>query len=170
MPQTHSSTRSCAGQYTCQLTDLAVTGRLANALAVLAEEGDVIALAGPIGSGKTTFARYFISAAGYREDVPSPTFNLLQVYEGERLSVWHFDLYRLKRPDEVFELGLEQAFDEGVTLIEWPERMGELLPPDVLTLDFKPGQSDLERQVGINAPAHWQARLGGCDLPVIRER
>jgi tRNA threonylcarbamoyladenosine biosynthesis protein TsaE len=143
----------------CELADLPATKHLAELLADSAKEGDVIALAGPIGAGKTTFARFFITAVGYDEDVPSPTFNLVQVYEGARLTVWHFDLYRLERPDEIYELGVEQAYEEGVTLVEWPERMGDLLPADVLMLSFKPGLSERERKVDIIASGGWEDRL-----------
>jgi tRNA threonylcarbamoyladenosine biosynthesis protein TsaE len=97
-----------------------------------ARGGDVIALQGELGSGKTTLARGFLHALGLDEEVPSPTFTLVQVYELARLTVWHFDLYRLARPGDVWELGLEQALAEGVALIEWPDRLGTLLPTDRL--------------------------------------
>jgi tRNA threonylcarbamoyladenosine biosynthesis protein TsaE len=113
------------------LPDAEATMALGARLAAAARGGDVLALWGELGAGKTTLARGFLQALGLKEEVPSPTFTLVQVYE---LSppVWHFDLYRLTRADEVWELGLEQALAEGVALIEWPERLGALLPPDRL--------------------------------------
>jgi tRNA threonylcarbamoyladenosine biosynthesis protein TsaE len=113
------------------LPDAEATMALGARLAAAARGGDVLALWGELGSGKTTLARGFLHALGLAEEVPSPTFTLVQVYD---LSppVWHFDLYRLTRADEVWELGLEQALAEGIALIEWPERLGTLLPADRL--------------------------------------
>ena len=106
-----------------------------------AVRGDLIALWGDLGAGKTAFARGFIharqEAAGLaREEVPSPTFTLVQLYEMPGGSVWHFDLYRLGNPAEIHELGLDDALAEGITLIEWPERLGPLLPEDRLDLSL----------------------------------
>jgi len=70
------------------------------------------------------------------EDVPSPTFTLVQIYEGPNCEIWHSDLYRLSHPDDVAELGLTQAFDEAICLVEWPDRLGTLAPGDALTLKF----------------------------------
>ncbi|NQV20070.1 MAG: tRNA (adenosine(37)-N6)-threonylcarbamoyltransferase complex ATPase subunit type 1 TsaE [Rhodospirillales bacterium] len=141
------------------LADLGATQRLAEKLSGLAKIGDVIALAGPIGAGKTTFARFFIAAAGCREEVPSPTFNLVQIYEETRPCIWHFDLYRLQHPDDVLELGMEQAFDEAVTLIEWPESLGDRLPTDRLLLTFRQGGSEGERDVEIDCGDRWLERI-----------
>ncbi len=107
--------------------------RLAGDLAATVRGGDLIALWGDLGAGKTTFARSFIRAraaqAGVQVDeVPSPTFTLVQTYELPGGAIWHFDLYRLATADEVWELGLEDALAGGISLIEWPERMGPLLP------------------------------------------
>lgn len=144
-----------------QLNGLEATENFANKLAALATAGDVIALDGPIGAGKTTFARYFIAACGYRDEVPSPTFTLVQTYEGERLSIWHFDLYRLQEPEDTLELGMEQAFDEAVTLIEWPERLGSLLPRDRLLLKFAQGPTEDDRTVEIDCGDRWSERIRG---------
>jgi tRNA threonylcarbamoyladenosine biosynthesis protein TsaE len=114
------------------LCDLPATERLAEALAKGARPGDVFALSGPLGVGKTAFARAFIRALGGAEEVPSPTFTLVQAYEIGGLSVFHFDLYRLERFTDAYELDLEDAFAEGVSLIEWPERLGPLLPAERL--------------------------------------
>ena len=100
--------------------------------------GDVVALHGPIGAGKSHFARALIRARlGRDEDVPSPTFTLIQTY-GADVDLWHADLYRLTHPDEVLELGLDDAFHSAICLIEWPERMGALLPADAIHLRLIP--------------------------------
>jgi tRNA threonylcarbamoyladenosine biosynthesis protein TsaE len=120
------------------LPDEIATAALAARLAGMVRPGDVIALKGELGAGKTSFARAFIRARGGDEDVPSPTFTLVQTYDLPGGTVWHFDLYRLRAPEEAWELGIEEAFAEGITLIEWPERLGMLLPPRrlLVTLDF----------------------------------
>src|SRR6266700_1981101 len=110
------------------LPDEAATAALAARIASLARPGDVIALKGELGAGKTSFARAFIRARNGREAVPSPTFTLVQTYELPGGAVWHFDLYRLHSPEEAWELGIEEAFHAGIALIEWPERLGSLLP------------------------------------------
>ena len=112
-----------------RLTDLSQTKKLAESLAKLLKTGDVIALYGTLGVGKTAFTRFLVqSFCGKKEEVPSPTFTLLQTYETDDFPIYHFDLYRLKKQDEVLELGIEDAFYDGVSLIEWPEKMGGYLP------------------------------------------
>ncbi len=98
-------------------------------------------------------------AAGYQEDVPSPTFNLVQVYQGADVDVWHFDLYRLKQAKDVFELGIEQALEEAITLIEWPEKLAGLLPPESLSIHLDLGEKDNERTAGIEIAKNWAHRL-----------
>jgi tRNA threonylcarbamoyl adenosine modification protein YjeE len=90
----------------------------------------VVGLTGDLGAGKTTLARAIIRAAAADPDliVPSPTFTLVEVYDTPRGSFWHFDLYRLDDPQQVYELGWEEALAEGIVLLEWPERLGRLLP------------------------------------------
>jgi tRNA threonylcarbamoyladenosine biosynthesis protein TsaE len=111
------------------------TDHLGRKLAGLARKGDVILLEGPIGSGKSSLARAFIRARlGETEDVPSPTFTLVQVYDDKGTEIWHADLYRLTHPDEVWELGLHDAFRTAICLVEWPDRLGKHLPSDALHL------------------------------------
>ena len=136
----------------CRLvTSLAGTGALAERLRPLLVAGDVVALWGDLGAGKTAFVRALIRAAtGTEEEVPSPTFTLVQTYEPpEGPPFWHFDLYRLARPEEVWELGLEDALNEAVTLIEWPVRLGAELPPVRLDVGiaFRPEAGPEARQV-----------------------
>lgn len=104
------------------------TKKLATEFAKIAKKGDVFALYGTLGVGKSTFSRYFIQSLCGNIDVPSPTFTLVQMYETDEFSVYHYDMYRLKRQEEAFELGIEDAFYEGVNLIEWPENIENLLP------------------------------------------
>jgi tRNA threonylcarbamoyladenosine biosynthesis protein TsaE len=98
--------------------------------------GDVLLLQGPIGAGKSHLARALIRARlGRMEDVPSPTFTLVQTYQAD-VEIWHADLYRLSHPDEVLELGLDEAFSTAICLIEWPDRLGSLAPETALRLEL----------------------------------
>ncbi len=111
-----------------ELPSLSATAKLARKLAPVLKGGDVIALRGGLGAGKTTFARALItSLLGRETDVPSPTYTLVQTYAGPHFPIFHMDLYRLEQPDEVFELGWEETHD-GLALIEWPDRAGTHLP------------------------------------------
>jgi tRNA threonylcarbamoyladenosine biosynthesis protein TsaE len=112
------------------LPDERATDQLGATLAARLRIGDVIGLKGELGAGKTTLARAILRAAAEDAEliVPSPTFTLVEVYETPRASFWHFDLYRLETPEQVFELGWEEALAEGISIIEWPERLGPLLP------------------------------------------
>lgn len=132
------------------------TVHFAGALAPHLNPGDILLLDGPIGAGKTHFARALIHARqtldnAPLEDVPSPTFTLVQTYETPSGEIWHADLYRLTHPDEVEELGLTDAFDTAICLVEWPDRLGSLTPPGALTLTFVPGRTDSERIVEATA-------------------
>lgn len=144
-----------------ELPDEAATAALAARLAALARPGDVIALKGELGAGKTAFARAFIRARGGGEDVPSPTFTLVQVYELGDAAVWHFDAYRLRDPDEAWELGIEDAFRDGISLIEWPERLGALVPRQRLEITLAQGRNPSARRALIDPGGDWEARLAG---------
>lgn len=107
------------------------TKLFAEKLASIAQKRDVFALYGTLGAGKSTFSRYFIQYLCGLIDVPSPTFTLLQTYNAKEYDVWHYDMYRLKHAEEAYELGVEDAFFEGVCLVEWPEKIAGLLPRDI---------------------------------------
>lgn len=126
------------------LADLAATDRLGAGLARRLRPGDIVALEGPLGVGKTRLARAILAGLlGAEIEVPSPTFTLLQTYDTPLGPLYHFDLYRLTQPVQAYELGVEEAFAEGISLVEWPERLGGLLPPTHLglRLDFAEGAS-----------------------------
>ena len=124
------------------------TASLAALLAAVLGAGDVILLRGDVGAGKTHFARALIqSILGVAEDVPSPTFTLVQTYPADSCDIWHADLYRLTSVQEVEELGLVAAFEEDVCLVEWPDRLGPLVPDHALTLSLTNGSSEEARQL-----------------------
>lgn len=144
------------------LSDEAATCALAAALASRVQRGDVIGLSGPLGSGKTTFARAFIAARSGTGEVPSPTFTLVEVYDSlTGPAVWHFDLYRLEKPEDVYELGFEDALAEGISLIEWPERLGSLMPAEHLTVILIPGAKETERKAELRPSPSWAERIAG---------
>ncbi len=144
-----------------ELRDLAATRALAADFAAKARIGDVVGLAGALGAGKTTFARFFIFARAGREmEVPSPTFSLVQPYSLSDATVWHFDLYRINSPGEALELGIEDAFAEGISLIEWPERLGDLLPEDRLDISFHGSLDGERRRVRVGGRGSWVSRMG----------
>ena len=140
--------------------DAALTAAFARALAPELGAGDTLLLDGPVGAGKSHFARALIRArlANPAEDVPSPTFTLVQTYEGTP-PIWHADLYRLSHPDEALELGFDEAFDTAICLIEWPERLGDLTPAKALTLRFEATPGGETRRVALSGPPAWAARL-----------
>lgn len=107
------------------------TQLLAEKLAQIAKKGDIFALYGTLGAGKSVFSRYFVKKLSNVFDVPSPTFTLLQTYETPNFDIYHYDMYRLKKPEEAYELDIEEAFYNGVSLIEWPEKIAPLLPRDI---------------------------------------
>lgn len=137
------------------------TAAIAAALARVSAAGDVIALSGVLGSGKTVFARGFVRAlTGPDEEVPSPTFTLVQIYDAESAPIHHFDLYRLEDAEEAWELGIEDAFAEGISLIEWPERLGALLPAARLDIQIAvdDGEPDM-RRIRFRGDSSWRDRL-----------
>jgi len=138
------------------LPDLDATTRLGAAIAGGLRAGDAVALWGDLGAGKTTLARAILRALGVTEEVPSPTFTLVQSYD-TLPPVAHFDLYRLKSAREMAELGFDDALEDGAVLVEWPERAPEALPPEALhvRLSLKDG----ERLARLTGPVRWAKEL-----------
>ena len=135
--------------------------RLAEDIAFALKPGDVLALKGDMGAGKTTFARAIIRAisGGGDLEIPSPTFTLVQSYSAGRFDVAHFDLYRLEAPEELHELGLDHALTKGVAIIEWPERAADLLPADQFVVHLDETGNPATRDVTLEASAPLAARL-----------
>lgn len=161
---------------TASLPDEAATGTFARAFAMLLRPGDVIGLSGPLGIGKSVFARAAIRALDDRAgEVPSPTFTLVQLYEVRHgpaagAPLFHFDLYRLDRPDDAWELGIEDAFANGIALVEWPQRLGALLPGHALSVTLAAGDGADARRIALHGDAAWAHRLrpladGAADVP-----
>jgi tRNA threonylcarbamoyladenosine biosynthesis protein TsaE len=138
------------------LEDERATATAAEALARVARPGDVIALSGPLGIGKTTFARSFLAALGHDEEVPSPSFAIVQPYDDLNPPVWHVDLYRIEEPSEIGELGLDSAA-EAVLLVEWPERAGRDMWPHSLVLSLEFGPKG-HRILTVKVPPSWEER------------
>jgi tRNA threonylcarbamoyladenosine biosynthesis protein TsaE len=120
--------------------------------------GDVIALSGRLGAGKTCFARGILNALGHEGDVPSPTFGIVIPYDPPdvRLPLWHVDLYRLENPEEIEELGLDNALTDGALVIEWPERLGDRLWPNALQIELSVERD--ARRLTANLPSSWESR------------
>jgi tRNA threonylcarbamoyladenosine biosynthesis protein TsaE len=151
------------------LVDEAATRALASRLSSQLRQGDVVALSGDLGAGKTAFARAFIQALAEHQnamidEVPSPTFTIVQIYDELDPPVWHVDLYRLEDRSDAFELGLDEAYEDGITLIEWPDRLGEAFPADHLRMDFQIGASEGTRSLTLSGHGIWAARLQSLDL------
>ena len=142
------------------LPDQEATERLAASLAPRLRAGDVVALGGDLGAGKTTLARALIRALAEdpEEEVPSPTFTLVQSYDTPAGPLWHFDLYRLSGPDEVLELGWDEALATAILLVEWPDRLGRLAPPGRLELTLTATGPD-SREALLAGDPSWSARL-----------
>lgn len=146
------------------LSGLAATERLASRLSRIARLGDIVCLSGELGTGKTTFARSFIRSRASRagieiSEVPSPTFTLVQTYEMPQGDIWHFDLFRLEHPGETLELGIGDALNGGICLVEWPDRLPEDSLGARLDLAFAFGTTEDERHVKIVGDAAWRGRL-----------
>ena len=141
-----------------ELPDEAATARLGEAVAKALRPGDLVCLSGPLGAGKSSLARALIrSLTSPHEDVPSPTFTLVQFYEGA-LPLAHFDLYRLSSPDEAFELGLDEALDEGAAVVEWPQRLGSRLPEDRLDIELSFDDKGEGRRARLTPHGAWEGR------------
>jgi tRNA threonylcarbamoyl adenosine modification protein YjeE len=147
MAQIHETFR---GEF--PLPDLDATWALGRAIAGGLGHGDAVALWGDLGAGKTTLARAILQALGVKEEVPSPTFTLVQSYDTDP-PVSHYDLYRLKSAREMAELGFEDALTLGAVLVEWPERAPEVLPPEALHVRL--GLRDTGRLARITGPGRW---------------
>jgi tRNA threonylcarbamoyladenosine biosynthesis protein TsaE len=139
---------------------------LARRLAAHLRAGDVVLLSGDIGAGKTHFARCVIQALlPMPEDVPSPTYTIVQTYPGPECEIWHLDLYRLVGPNEVFELGLVDVFETAICLIEWPDRLGDLAPPPALRLDLAlDGAADARILTFAWQSGDWSDRLNKAEI------
>ena len=136
------------------------TEELASALKENLQNGDIILLKGEIGAGKSLFARSLIqSTMDQVEEVPSPTFTIVQTYETKLGSIWHADLYRLTDQSEIFELGLIDAFVNEIVIVEWPERLGHLEPQDALTVEIVILENDKREVIFSTNSSMWKARL-----------
>ena len=140
------------------LADEAATEAAGAALAYVMKAGDVIALSGAFGVGKTCFARGLIGALGFAGDVPSPTFGIVIPYAvpDVRMPVWHVDLYRIDDPDDVAELGLDDARYDAALVVEWPEKMSDALWPDALRIAMSIDGTG--RRLTATVPPSWEAR------------
>lgn len=132
------------------------TEHFAQTLSPHLSAGDTLLLEGPIGAGKSFFSRSLIQSLLLTpEDIPSPTFTLVQTYETPNFPIWHCDLYRLTHPDEAWELGLEEAFETALCLIEWPDRLGGEVPKEALTLTFEPLDDDTRSLTMTSQSSRW---------------
>ncbi|MDF1668100.1 MAG: tRNA (adenosine(37)-N6)-threonylcarbamoyltransferase complex ATPase subunit type 1 TsaE [Roseovarius sp.] len=139
------------------------TCQLAKFLSAQLKPGDVILLTGDVGAGKSHFARCLIQASLHQpEDIPSPTFTLVQTYNARHSEIWHADLYRLTDTTEIEELGLIQAFDDAICLVEWPDRLADLAPASALSVALDPGADDDARVIRFNWTSdHWTPLMKG---------
>lgn len=133
--------------------------KLAEDLSALLKAGDCLTFHGDLGAGKTTFIRAVIQKMAGAQSVPSPTFTLVQHYDSPKGNLWHFDLYRLKTAEELYELGYEEALINSILFIEWPERAKGLLPPNQLQLHLDPAQDNQKRKVLMTGDDVWAQRL-----------
>jgi len=125
------------------------TEALAKQLAAGVTAPCTICLDGPLGAGKSVFARAFLRAHGITGDIPSPTFTLVQTYRSDKTQIWHMDAYRLEAPEEALELGLLEAFQTAIVLLEWPGKIAPLLPEARIDVFLQPGETDHERRIEI---------------------
>lgn len=141
------------------LADPSATEALGAGIAAIIKPGDVLALSGDLGAGKTTLTRGLLKALGLASEAPSPSFAIVQPYDPPevRMPLWHVDLYRIEDSREVVELGLDEARDYAALVIEWPERLGNALWPDALLLRIEIGQ-DGGRCLTAEVPPAWEGR------------
>lgn len=143
------------------LKDETATHALAARVAYYLAPGDVLALSGDLGAGKTTLARGILHALGVKERVPSPTFTLVQSYETSGLTVHHFDLYRVDKPSDLTELGFDDALEKGAVLVEWPERgLPQEAARDALFVSLTVRDRGL-REARISGPQRWRSAFAG---------
>ncbi|MFV0321826.1 MAG: tRNA (adenosine(37)-N6)-threonylcarbamoyltransferase complex ATPase subunit type 1 TsaE [Alphaproteobacteria bacterium] len=135
-----------------QTSSEAETKTLAAKLAKALKPGDCVAFFATLGMGKSVFCRTIIQTLMPEvSNVPSPTFTLVQTYDNEETEIWHFDLYRLEEPEEVFELGIDEALQNSITLIEWPQNMGTYLPSGAIKIYITPGENPDDRLIKIES-------------------
>ena len=142
----------------------AETTAMAQRLAAATTPTACILLEGPVGAGKSHFARGFIRSLLIEpEDIPSPTFTLVQTYDLDSVELWHCDLYRLTDPGEIDALGLAEAYEEAITLIEWPDRLGADLPRDALVVSLQSPETGQGRTLALtDLGTGWATRLAPC--------
>jgi tRNA threonylcarbamoyladenosine biosynthesis protein TsaE len=148
-----------------RLADEAATRRFARTLAARLSPGDSLLIEGGLGAGKTTLVRAAVRAlCGEAVEVPSPSYTLVQTYEGKTGPVWHFDLYRLSSPAELEELNLREALSEAITFIEWPDRLGRFRPRRALTIELRPDpEAEPVRHARLSAAGDWPRLAGLAD-------
>ncbi|HVF37402.1 MAG TPA: tRNA (adenosine(37)-N6)-threonylcarbamoyltransferase complex ATPase subunit type 1 TsaE [Sphingomicrobium sp.] len=139
------------------LIDEAATLAAGRKLAPMLRSGDVVTLSGPLAAGKTTLVRGLLAALGHRGEVPSPSFAIVQPYENLSPAVWHVDLYRIEHLSDLDELGLDEARNIGVVIIEWPEQAGNHAWNEALALSLAVGE-DGSRTLTAEVPASWEGR------------
>lgn len=142
------------------LDNIQETKNLADSIAKKLSPGDVVTFSGNLGAGKTSFIKYMINSLSQNKiEVTSPSFNLLHIYELNDIELWHFDLYRLKDIDEIYELGIEDAFIKGVSLIEWPEIIDKVLPENRLEIKLSFSDKEEARIVNLIGSSKWSKIL-----------
>ena len=139
------------------LPDEKATNRLGAWLGGVLGDGDILCLSGDLGAGKSMLARGLIQSFIPGTPAPSPTFTFVETYEAPSLVIWHYDLYRLEKPEDIWELGLEEALEGGLLIIEWPERAQAIIPTNALSMTLKIDGS--QRTALIRGNNHWQRRL-----------
>lgn len=147
---------------TVTLSDETATAALGARIARGLEPGDAVLLKGELGAGKTTLARAILRALGVEGHVPSPTFTLVQAYQADELPVFHYDLYRIEHPRELSELGIDDALEDGVVLVEWPERgFPQRLAGDALTVTLMQVSAGA-REARIAGSTRWERLFTGA--------